>query len=494
MTTTPERTTPVRTTPASAPAAPATREDHDQALRDIAQLESIEQGLTRVLVILGIGGLIFTAVNVTLFAIEHDTHRAIAWMLDPLVSLSLLAALFIDGRLAAHGYKPGGWPFVLRWFAGLTTWLMNCWGALYPGGKFTGWPDRADPAGLVLHSAIPFLVIVLAEAGAGWRRFTLRKKPEYQAVVDDWKNREAERRRIATEKREKEDQRLRDEAEAERKRAADLEAEERKLTAELAAEEKRAAIETAKARDLADAETRRIQAEVEAKARTAELDRETAEAQERAAAEAREQQARIDRENAAHAARLEQDRIAAEAEAEAVKVKAADEARAAEEVRLKRRETAEARRASTALPAAEPAALPAKATALSTAIPSEATAIPTAEPTAPSHPGTALLSDQATAIPRKLTAVPHRDSTEADDVRGAEAKRRQIEEANLEAAILLTLDRAPTRKDFAAGYGRGETWGRDRYADAQRLLAEDEAFAAKVQAEAEQRTAALVTA
>ena len=76
---------------------------------------------------------------------------------------------------------------------------------------------------------------------------------------------------------------------------------------------------------------------------------------------------------------------------------------------------------------------------------------------------------------------------EATDVRGTEAKRRQNEEATFEAAVLIFTDTAPLRREFGARYGRGETWGRDRYTEAERLLADDAGYLAKVTAEAQKR-------
>lgn len=473
-----ERNHPVTTAPAL---HVVTAEDADKARKTIADLERIERLVTSVLVVLGVGGLIFTAVNVTLFAVEHHVHWGIAWMLDPLVSISLLAALFIDGKLAAHGYKPSGWPFILRWFAGLSTWLMNCWGSLYPDGTFTGWPDRPDPAGLLLHSVIPVLVIVLAEAGAGYRKFSTRKKAEQQAIVTAWKDQQEARRQADADARRRREEADRATAEAERKRAADLEA-----------EQKRASIEAAKARELADAKARQIRAESDAEARRAEQARKDEEARLRLEAEARERQARIDRENADHAAELERQRILAEAQAEATKTQAAAHAeaerlriqgdlKAAEDAREERRRAAEARRAKTALPAVETTALLTETTAETTALPTallpERTALPAQTATAETRKPTAL-----------LTALP---SPDTEDVRGAEAKRKQIEAANFEAAVLQLMDIAPTRKDFAALYGRGETWGRERYADAERLMSEDPEFSNRVTAEADKRSSIL---
>ncbi|MGY3341215.1 hypothetical protein ACVW0K_007408 [Streptomyces filamentosus] len=479
-----ERTIPVTTAPAATPTRTITTEDATKARKAIVALESVEQLVTRVLVVLGIGGLIFTAVNVTLFAVTHHVHWTIAWMLDPLVSVSLLAALFIDGKLAAYGHRPGGWPFVLRWFAGLSTWLMNCWGSLYPDARFTGWPDNPDPAGLLLHSVIPFLVIILAEAGAGYRKFSTRAKAEHQAILVAWKDQEEARRRAATEA-----VRRREEEALAEKRAAE------KRAADLAAEEKRAALEAQKARDLAEAKARELAAIEEAEARRAERARAEAEArskeeaesearrksaaenQARLDAEARLLQARIDRENAEHAAALEQKRRDAEAQAAADKERAETEARAAELEREEKKRAAEARRARTAETAAIPAA---------------ATAIPGRAVTALSPGRTATLAATATAKADRLTAIlPTGRTAETDDVRGAEAKRRQIETATFEAAVLLALGEAPTRKDFATVYGRGETWGRDRYADAERMVEEDAEFAARVRAEVERRRPAV---
>lgn len=461
--------------PTAAPALHVvTAEDADKARRTIADLERIERLVTSVLVVLGVGGLIFTAVNVTLFAVEHHVHWGIAWMLDPLVSISLLAALFIDGKLAAHGYKPSGWPFILRWFAGLSTWLMNCWGSLYPDAKFTGWPDRPDPAGLLLHSVIPVLVIVLAEAGAGYRKFSTRKKAEQQAIVTAFKDQEAARRRTEQEARRKREEADRATAEAERKRAADL-----------AAEKERVELEARKVRELADAKAREIRAASDAEARKRQQDRLDEEARQRAEEARLEKQARIDRENAEHAAELERQRLLAEAQAEATKkqaeaqaeaerLRAEAEVKAAEEAREEKRRAAEARRAKTALPTAEPTALLNQVTVEPTALLPERTALPAQTKTAETRKPTAL-----------LTALPTPDT---EDVRGAEAKRKQIEAANFEAAVLQLMDIAPTRKDFAGLYGRGETWGRDRYTDAERLMSEDPEFANRVTAEAEKRS------
>ncbi|MFD4143273.1 extensin [Streptomyces sp. NPDC058572] len=151
----------------------------------IASLQGLQSTLTRVLVAVGLVALAFTATNVTLFAIDHHISVWIAWLLDPMVAVALGAVLIVDGRLSEHGINPSGWASALRWFAGLGTWLMNCWSSLWPDGSPFGMPHEVDPAGLVLHSIPPVLLIVLAEAITHYRRSILTRIAELHAEVDE---------------------------------------------------------------------------------------------------------------------------------------------------------------------------------------------------------------------------------------------------------------------------------------------------------------------
>ncbi|MFE6038762.1 hypothetical protein [Streptomyces sp. NPDC056452] len=150
----------------------------------IAALQGIQAGLTKVLVAVAVVALAFTATNVTLFAIDHHISVWIAWLLDPMVAVALGAVLIVDGRLSEHGVQPSGWATGLRWFAGLGTWLMNCWGSLWPAGTPFGVPREIDPAGLVLHSIPPVLLIVLAEAITYYRRAILDRIAELRHQID----------------------------------------------------------------------------------------------------------------------------------------------------------------------------------------------------------------------------------------------------------------------------------------------------------------------
>jgi hypothetical protein len=138
---------------------------------DIEELQEILRGLNRVLVLVALLGLIFTCVSVTLFAIQNGVNPAIAWLLDPMVSIVLGSILIVDGRLskwAEHATRSSPSAAALRWFSGLATWSMNVWSSLWPDGGF-GTPDHMNVAGFWLHSIPPLLLILMAEAATAYR-------------------------------------------------------------------------------------------------------------------------------------------------------------------------------------------------------------------------------------------------------------------------------------------------------------------------------------
>jgi hypothetical protein len=61
---------------------------------------------------------------------------------------------------------------------------MNCWGSLWPTGSPFGVPRHVDPAGIVLHSIPPVLLIVLAEAITHYRRAILDRIAFLREPVD----------------------------------------------------------------------------------------------------------------------------------------------------------------------------------------------------------------------------------------------------------------------------------------------------------------------
>ncbi|RFU88292.1 hypothetical protein DY218_02505 [Streptomyces triticagri] len=134
-----------------------------------AEAQALLTALTKALASVAVLALIFTAVNVTLFATSRGIHPAIAILLDPMVALALAAVLYADARLAAWGLNPPRWSAALRWFTGTAATLMNTWHSIWPNGQI-GPPIHADPAGILLHGVPTILLILLTETIAAYRR------------------------------------------------------------------------------------------------------------------------------------------------------------------------------------------------------------------------------------------------------------------------------------------------------------------------------------
>jgi hypothetical protein len=107
---------------------------------------------------------------------DHHIPWPIAILLDPMVALTLTTVLYADARLAAWGIPPPRWSTALRWSSGLAATLMNTWTSLWPDDHI-GWPRHANPAGVLLHSVPPLLLIGLTETIASYRRCTSHLHP-----------------------------------------------------------------------------------------------------------------------------------------------------------------------------------------------------------------------------------------------------------------------------------------------------------------------------
>ncbi|GAA0898323.1 hypothetical protein [Pseudonocardia zijingensis] len=112
----------------------------------------------------GVGlGLLFTTVNVQRFAAGGaPAFSAVwwaAWLLDPMVSVVLLAVIRGEQVTARQQLRPAVWARVTKWTAFAATYVMNTWEAW---GLHGGAPSAA---GVVLHSIPPLLVLLAAEAG-----------------------------------------------------------------------------------------------------------------------------------------------------------------------------------------------------------------------------------------------------------------------------------------------------------------------------------------
>jgi hypothetical protein len=103
-------------------------------------------------------GLAFTMTNVQGFAAAGARAWSLAWLaawlLDPMVSLVLLAILRAEQITARHGVHTGGWVRGAKWFTLGATYVMNTWAAYVAG----------SPALVVLHSVPPLVVFMAAEA------------------------------------------------------------------------------------------------------------------------------------------------------------------------------------------------------------------------------------------------------------------------------------------------------------------------------------------
>ncbi|WP_163549474.1 hypothetical protein [Candidatus Frankia nodulisporulans] len=138
----------------------------------------------------------YSLVNVHGVAVHHGTGDPQAWLLAPIVDIALIAAIRADSALSTAGAPPGPWAAGLRWFAGLSTWTLNVWDALFPlplhgahgevlhdahGAVLHG---HIDPGAVVSHSVPPVILILLAEAAVAYRRAVARLAAQGQAADD----------------------------------------------------------------------------------------------------------------------------------------------------------------------------------------------------------------------------------------------------------------------------------------------------------------------
>ncbi|RZS32495.1 hypothetical protein EV193_112129 [Herbihabitans rhizosphaerae] len=103
-------------------------------------------------------GLAFTMTNVQQFASAGTAPWSLAWLaawvLDPTVSLVLLAILRAEQVTARYRVRTGPWVRRAKWFTLAATYVMNTWESYASG----------EPAAIVLHSVPPLVVFVAAEA------------------------------------------------------------------------------------------------------------------------------------------------------------------------------------------------------------------------------------------------------------------------------------------------------------------------------------------
>ncbi|WP_326566918.1 hypothetical protein VSH64_34420 [Amycolatopsis rhabdoformis] len=120
----------------------------------------VEKVRTQVDTVIWLGiflGLAFTMVNVQQFAAAGASTWSLGWLagwlLDPMVSLVLVAVLRAEQITARYQVQTGAWAHRTKWFAFLATYVMNTW---------ESW-TTFNVAGVALHSVPPVLVFLAAE-------------------------------------------------------------------------------------------------------------------------------------------------------------------------------------------------------------------------------------------------------------------------------------------------------------------------------------------
>lgn len=102
--------------------------------------------------------LAFTMTNVQAFAAAGAQAWSLpwlaAWLLDPMVSLVLLAILRAEQVTARYQVRTGRWVRGAKWLTLTATYVMNTWES-YAAGSWSA---------IVLHSVPPLMVLAAAEA------------------------------------------------------------------------------------------------------------------------------------------------------------------------------------------------------------------------------------------------------------------------------------------------------------------------------------------
>lgn len=148
----------------------ARTKDAAEIRAEIEQIERVSRAIQTALWVIAAGSLVWTATTVTHLAVHHGAPKEIAWILSPLVECALIAVLLGDGILSSYGAKASGWAIGLRWFAGLSSWLMNVWDSFGFHTHKHHLAASPDAPGLLIHSIVPALLILLAEVAPRYRR------------------------------------------------------------------------------------------------------------------------------------------------------------------------------------------------------------------------------------------------------------------------------------------------------------------------------------
>jgi hypothetical protein len=133
--------------------------------RDAAWVMRMGRHGVQILAVVLVLALVFTMVNVQQFAAQGQPVGGvqwwIAWLLDPMASITMAAAIVFEGLLADYGKPKVHWLGITKWYAGIATWGMNIWASA------AAW----NFAGVWLHSVAPGVLLGLAEAAPRVRQY-----------------------------------------------------------------------------------------------------------------------------------------------------------------------------------------------------------------------------------------------------------------------------------------------------------------------------------
>lgn len=122
------------------------------------QVERIRRQVDRLMWTGIVLGLAFTMANVAHFAAHGAPRFSLpwftAWLLDPMVSLVLIAILRAEQVTAQYQLRTGPWVRRAKWAMLAATYAMNTWSAWASG----------DGKAVLLHSVPPLVIFLAAEA------------------------------------------------------------------------------------------------------------------------------------------------------------------------------------------------------------------------------------------------------------------------------------------------------------------------------------------
>jgi hypothetical protein len=122
------------------------------------RVEHIRSQVDRMMWVGIVLGLCFTMANVQQFAAAGAPVGSLAWwsawLLDPMVSLVLLAVLRAEQVTTRYQVSTGVWPRVAKWALLSATYVMNTWVSWAAGSA----------SGVLLHTVAPLVVVIAAEA------------------------------------------------------------------------------------------------------------------------------------------------------------------------------------------------------------------------------------------------------------------------------------------------------------------------------------------